>query len=149
MKRADAISAQEPRSDTPAASPLALWLAFAAPPAAWVVQLIAGFALATHPCFHQGRAALSIGGIASAPAAMGVQIACFLVAVFGTVLAWRLFRATQAHPQEPDKSTHATLDAGEGRTHFMALCGLIGGALFIASIVFDAPGLYTVPLCLG
>lgn len=131
--------------DSPRAqpSPLALTFALAGAPFAWIVQLLSGFVLANRPCFAAAQALAERVPATSGqhPAPLIVHLVCLALAVAATLLAARIWRASTT------QAPASVIDIGGSRTHFLALCGLSGGFVFVVSILFDTPGLFVVPLC--
>jgi hypothetical protein len=133
-----------PADSGPACEPLpsrrSLSFALAAAPFAWIVQLVAGYVLTSQSCLSAETEGAPTG-IWAHPSPLVVQAVCFVVALCGVLLAARMWRESAR--------THApsTIDKGETRTHFLALCGVVGGIAFSVSILFNVPALFVVPLC--
>jgi hypothetical protein len=68
------------------------------------------------------------------PALLASSAAFLLLALSGVWIALRAWRATR---DEKGGSRSALLQIGEGRSRFLALCGLLAGGLFCLAIVFD------------
>ncbi len=117
-------------------------------PAAWVTQLIVNYGLASYSCFPRIRP--SPYGLPGWHGIWGGLLAINLVAVAVTVAAaWISFRDWHTtRGEHPGHSPHA-LDAGEGRTRFLALVGIMTALGFVAAIVFDTVALLAVPQCPG
>jgi hypothetical protein len=126
----------------------ALLFAFGAAPAAWLLQLVVNFGLAIHPCFPQAVARTEPLAASSSdrPALLIVNLLAIAVALLGSGLSWRYWRGTRS---EAGGATPQALGAGEGRTRFVAVCGLMAGAGFLVAIVFGTISLFMVPLCAG
>ena len=61
------------------------------------------------------------------------------------LLSWRSWKATrEEHPGGAD----ALLEAGEGRTRFLAACGMMNAIGFAAAILFTLIAVLTVPPCM-
>lgn len=125
------------------------WLlaGLAAGPAAWILQLVIDYGLASHACFP--RETPYLGGL-PAPGAgepvwlVGVNLACLCLAVGGTLVSHRNWRRTRA---EKHGGAAAVLDVGEGRTRFLATCGILAGAAFALAILFDTAEPLVVAAC--
>ena len=73
-----------------------------------------------------------------------ISIAAMAIGWASAALAWHNWRATR---DEKPGAGHALVDAGEGRTRFLALCGLIVGCCFALALLWTASGLLLVPAC--
>jgi hypothetical protein len=118
----------------------------------------------SHPAPHRDRVALSalLFGLAAAPLAWQVQILvgsaaapsahkstllalfalCLAAALTGGLVALRSWRLTF---QELPGSAHDLVDGGEGRTRFMAMCGMLVSLLFFYALLFGLTALCLVP----
>ena len=113
-----------------------LLVALAVGPAAWALQQMLGYGVSSHACFP------SDAPIAPAPAAWAADLpvigmaglAFFLIAFGGVAIAARAWRATR---EEKEGDRHVLLDVGEGRSRFLALCGVMAGCLFCLAILSD------------
>ncbi len=115
-----------------------------APPIAWAMQLIASFALAAHACYPRSAPAPEPtwqGLVGVLWALSGVAIA---IGLASAALSWRNWSRTR---HEKPGSGHALVDAGEGRTRFLAMCGLIVGSAFVIALLWTTSGLLLVPSC--
>jgi len=122
----------------------ALFFGIGAAPAAWNAQLLLSVALSGHACYPRD-ALLSVplwSGLWSI--LLAISLVGIMVAVAGVLVAWRSWRHTF---DEREGSAHQLLDLGEGRTRFMAMCGILSSALFLVALVFATAALYLVPLC--
>ena len=85
------------------------------------------------------------------PDGVGSPLPCFvvdalalLVAVAAAVVAFRAFSITK---EEREGDHHHLIEVGEGRSRFLALCGLVTAGGFILVMVFNTLSLILVPLC--
>lgn len=104
-------------------------------PAAWFVQLCAGYALASWPCFPKDeRGLVPVAGYEwTWPAMIGLLVAGGLVALAAFFVSWRVLRRTR---DEMGGGNQALMEIGAGRTRFLALWGvLLGGGFALATIV--------------
>jgi hypothetical protein len=125
------------------------WLigALAAGPAAWIVQLVAGYGLSSLACFpHDAPFEQSPPpGWGGEPAILLiVNGVCLLVALGGCLVSLDHWRRTRS---EKAGGAHHTLEIGEGRTRFLAACGALLGAAFALAIVFDTVMIIGTPTC--
>lgn len=122
-------------------------LAIAAGPAAWIVQLCVDFGVAATLCEAGGapRAAPPASGWRPEDVFLVcVNLVCLAIALAGgwsALSAWRRSRA------EKPGDAHMALDVGEGRTRFLALCGMLSAAAFAVAIAFDTAWPFFVPSC--
>jgi len=123
-----------------------LFAALAAGPAAWIVQLIAGYAIASVACTAQ-RAAGGASGFAFAgePAwLIALNLAALVVVVAGGVycrIAWNRTANEKAGGPE------AALTIGSGRTRFLAVWGMMSSVGFSLAVLFDTIEPLLVPGC--
>jgi hypothetical protein len=66
------------------------------------------------------------------------------IALAGAGASYRSWNATR---REVEGETEDMVAAGEGRTRFLALWGLLTSVGFACAIGFSLIGLFTVPLC--
>jgi hypothetical protein len=117
-------------------------------PLAWFVQLCAGFALASQPCFDGGER-LTVPPVASdwtCPAMISLMAAAIALALVSAWVSWRVFTRTR---EEADGDHRHLMEAGAGRTRFLALWGLILGAGFAVATVLTGAGFILLPRCAG
>lgn len=108
--------------------------ALAAGPAAWALQLIAGYGLSSLACFPHDRPITQSPppGWSGEPALlMAINIACLLLALAGASLSYAGWRGA----------------AGQGRSRFLAVCGVMSGLGFALAILFDTASILGVPAC--
>ena len=125
-------------------NPFLLGFAVVGSPVAWSLEMLVTFPLAAHACFPRDVPVLSpttpgLLGILS-----GIAIALFVVGVLATaasVVCWWRTR------NEKPGGAHQLLEVGEGRTRFIALCGLIISIGFLIALIFEAAALYLVRSC--
>ncbi len=117
-------------------------------PVAWFVQLCAGYALATWPCFPQDhrRVLPQSGYLWSFPLMVALLIAGVVVALAAFGVAWRTFRRTR---NEAGGDHRHLMEVGAGRTRFIALWGMLLGAGFAVATSLTAVAFLLVPRCDG
>ncbi len=125
-----------------------LFFGLFAGPVAWGVQLVANFALASHRCYPSDmpRASILPGWQWSSPAILAINIAAAILALIGAAVS---FAHWQAARHEHQGSVGHAVEAGEGRTRFLALWGVMTGLGFFVAIVFDTIAFLMVPQCTG
>lgn len=106
-------------------------------PAAWFVQLCAGFALSSSPlCGYAGTGA----------AAESLSLAALILALAALVGSARILK--RARDEGPGGQAHL-LDRGVGRTRFLGVWGIVLGAGFAIATIFSAPAYLILPRCAG
>lgn len=129
----------------PLVSNRALWFGLGGAPAAWSLQLLADYAIAAHGCFpHQtplSRPVLAVHVVTGILGALAVLIAVAALAVSGR--NWTMARRAGATPEGETRMGPKHL----ARVRFMAIGGMMTGALFGFGVVLNgiSPGL--VPPC--
>jgi hypothetical protein len=127
--------------------PRLLLAGLTAGPAAWILQLVVAYGLSSFACAPRGMP--RSGGASNWPGhpfLLGLNIACLALAAFGGAIALRSWRQTG---QEKFGGGHVLLETGEGRTRFLAACGVLSALGFITAILFNTVEFFTVPACWG
>lgn len=116
-------------------------------PVAWGVQLIVNYALAVHPCFPGEVARLSPlpGWHPDLAGILVINIIAAIVALAGAALSSQRWN-TERHRHS---GSIEALTPSEGRTRFLALCGMMTGFGFFAAIIFNTIAMAMVPQCSG
>jgi hypothetical protein len=113
-------------------------------PLAWSGHLLATYALASHHCYPGAVPRPGMpGGAGLWTALLVIDAVAAVLALLGAVTAFRGWMATRA------EASHHPLEVGEGRTRFLAICGVIASLGFLAAIAVDVIALFMVPLCRG
>lgn len=122
----------------------AQWSQLVVAPLAWSLQLMVDTVLESHGCFpHQTPIERNL--FSHAPGLMGATVAVVTVAcVAGFLLAARNWRCTRA---ERPGLAHHVMEAGDGRTRFLALAGMIVSGLFLLAVLVHGAMLLEVPPC--
>jgi len=117
-------------------------------PFAWYLQLCAGYALASEPCFRGGdRIVAPVPALQWTLAAMILSMAAaVVVALLSLLVSWRAYRRTQ--DEAPGGTAHVA-EAGAGRTRFLALWGVLLGGSFALSTAITGVAFLTLPRCAG
>ncbi len=115
-------------------------------PGAWYLQLCAGYALASGPCFaHDTRLVSPLAGFAwTWPALVAVLIGGVVVALAACWVSWRVLRSTQREP-----SARRAFQVHAHRTRFLALWGMVYGAGFALASLVTAVAYIALPRCAG
>ncbi|MDQ2878143.1 MAG: hypothetical protein M3R41_03585 [Pseudomonadota bacterium] len=123
-----------------------LWLlaGLAIPPAAWVSELLVGFAISSNACPLTSEPNSHPGFSGEALLLIALQLGCLVAAVASGLMSrrhwWRVRR-------EKNDSQHSHLTIGEGRTRFLALAGMMTAGTFVAAILFNLLEPILIPLC--
>jgi hypothetical protein len=115
-------------------------------PLAWFIQLCAGYALASWPCFpseeHRLRMPDSYAWTSSA--LIAVSVAAIVIALASFIVSRRAFDRTR--DEEAGGHPHL-LEAGAGRTRFLALWGMVFGAGFAIVTAMTTVAFFVLPRC--
>lgn len=117
-------------------------------PLAWYLQLCAGYALASQPCFRDGARVTAPLRAAqwTWPAMILAMLVAVAVALLALLVSWRALRRTQS--EAPGGAARLT-EVGSGRTRFLALWGVLLGAAFALATAISAVAFITLPRCAG
>lgn len=129
-------------------SGLELAFAVAGGPVAWFVQFVAGYALASWPCFpgdHRMRLPMD-GYVWSFPAMVVIMTAGVIIAVAALWVAWRALQRTRE--EGPGDHRHL-LEAGIGRTRFLSMWGVVLGSGFALASLVTGVAFIFLPRCAG
>ena len=122
------------------------FFALFAGPIAWFVQLNAGFALASQPCFVNGARALTLPHDWTRPAMLGLVVATCALALVACALSWRAYKRTE--DESPGDHRHL-LEVGTGRTRFLAIWGVYLSAGAALVTILTALAFMVLPRCAG
>ncbi len=115
-------------------------------PAAWSLQHLALYALASLACsgaFHGASGAAQDWLSWVLPL---INLGALLAAGLATALAVRILRRTGGEAAE---HSGGIMDAGEGRTRFLAIWGIWLGVVFVIAIAFNTISVFWAGLCPG
>jgi hypothetical protein len=122
-----------PVAPRPAAHPASAWmllLALAAGPAGWILQLVLDYGLSGYACYVGAgpRAAAATGWSGERAVLIALNLAGLALAVSGGLIAYRAWRVARGG---------GSGSARDGRTRFLAQCGIFSAAGFSAAILFN------------
>lgn len=149
MANADSIEQARAGSGhpSPQAGRLNVWrqlLILAGAPLAWSLQIILGYGAAAYACYPN-RVPLAQPILPRLHLSLTMlSAAAIAVAALCALLAWHDWRHTRA--ESPGGHKHL-LETGEGRTRFMALCGVISSLLFLGALLLTTSVLVLVSPC--
>jgi len=138
-----------PKHPAPARDQIAvgtLWFGLFGAAAAWSVQTIVNYIVASHTCFPRIYP-LDVPTIGRAPLWWIVVIVSFVALVVGALGGLAAFRSWSATRHETGGHAHWALETGEGRTRFMAVAGLVTSAIFIIAILVNGASAVLVQPC--
>jgi hypothetical protein len=113
---------------------------------AWFIQLNAGFALASQPCFVAGTRVLSLPHDWTRPAMLIMIGASCAVALLATFISWRAYERTK---DESAGDHRHILDVGAGRTRFLAIWGVYLSAGSALVTLMTGIAFIVLPRCAG
>jgi hypothetical protein len=151
MPMANAVQASAPPHPSPHRERVGLFAQFfglTAAPTAWVAQLLLNYGLASYSCFPRiaPRTTVLPGWGFVWWLLLGFNLLAVVIALAASVVSYLTWRA--ARHEHPGGFSHAVA-AGEGRTRFFGLVGVMTGLGFLAAIIFDLVALFVVPQCIG
>ncbi len=112
---------------------------------AWSVELGLLAALGGAACaVGDGPKSLPAGPEWAQVAEVVINILALLVAAASLAVSWRNLNRT--HRMEKG-DVHGMVDAGEGRTRFMAIWGIFANVLFLLAIGFNTVSVFWIGLC--
>lgn len=117
-------------------------------PLAWFIQLCAGYALASAPCFRDGVRVIAPLAVLqwTWPAMIIAMLASVAITLLALGVSWRAFRRTR---QEAGGGSDHLLEMGAGRTRFLALWGVLLGSAFAVATAMTAVAFMLLPRCAG
>lgn len=124
---------------------MALAFGLLSAPIAWVMHLLVNYSIAGQSCF--GAAEMEEATLSSHDALSTifiVDLAALALAASAGYVAFQLWKKTK---DEKAGDTEKLVQAGEGRTRFMAMCGILASTLFGLAIAIDALGSIVGPPC--
>ena len=136
----------EPAPHDQRVGPAALLLALIGGPAAWIVQHLVQYGLTSYACYPgrtpRDEVLPGFGWVWST--SLAFNIAALLLALAAAAAAYRNWCLTR---EEHRGGAGELVEAGEGRTRFLSLWGILAGLGFALAIAFNMIALFVVPLC--
>ena len=125
-------------------STFALWFGLLAAPLAWAADELLLYFIASRLC------GLKTYDTAE-PLIRGTSLWFIVVSVVALLIAlagaWVAYDSWQKSAREKQGSEHRLLEVGEGRTRFLAMCGLLSSVSFSIGFLFIFSQLWVAPLC--
>lgn len=124
----------------------AMWFCILGAPAAWSLQQLVNAPLFEHGCYPKDAPIASPIWANAGGVAVAVEAVAIVVCILAGLTAWRNWRRTR---DEKAGSGHHLMEAGDGRSRFMAMVGLICSGLFLLATLFSTGILFMVQPCNG
>jgi hypothetical protein len=121
-----------------------LMLALLGAPAAWSLQHLALCAIASVACSGELEGAPGADQAWLSWVLPLINLGALLAAGLATALAARILRRTRH-----EFGAGGVMDAGEGRTRFLAIWGIWLGTVFMLAIAFNTISVFWAGLCTG
>ena len=140
-------STEHPAPHRGRVSPWVLLVALAAGPFGWIVQLVVSYGVAGHACYPGDgpRLAPPAGGWGAEHARLvALNLICLAIALAGAAFSWRSWRKVRG---EKIGGAQSLLETGEGRTRFLATCGMLAGLAFALAIAFNTAEPLVIASC--
>jgi hypothetical protein len=123
---------------------LLLGVAVFGAPAGWLTQMLLSYGLASHACYPEWNPLGTpiwpwLHTVLAVVALLGL-----MTAIVSGFIARRAWHATRS---EHGGASQHLLDVGEGRSRFLAMCGLMMSVGFFTLLVFTSLTLMMVPAC--
>ncbi len=146
--RSDVLEEQAPADPAPPRHLVgsgALWFGLLGAPAAWAVHAIAATSINSFGCIPPLGASARIE---TQPRGAVWMILVILTAILLMTAAAALITAVHSWLADRETSENSQLlDVAEGRVRFMAMAGILLGAVFAFLLVMNAIALFMVPQC--
>ena len=127
-------------------APWAMWFAILGAPVAWSLQELINVPIFGYGCFPNDVPLSEPIWRNGQSVAFTVELVAIVVCVIAGIVATSNWRRTRAEKQG---SGHHLLEAGDGRSRFMAMVGLLCSGLFLLAVVVSTGLFYLVPGCYG
>jgi hypothetical protein len=128
-----------------AGPPLLFLFALFGAPAAWLIELLIGFAVTSYTCdMHQTRGSLAAVPAWVTPVIAVVNILALLIGALALLAGVVLLRRTQG---EHEARSGEPIDVGEGRTRVLAVWAIVGSIIFIVALLTNTFSLSLVSIC--
>jgi hypothetical protein len=116
-------------------------------PLAWFLQLIAGFAFASNPCFSNGERDVvpHLSADSTSAAMIALMIIACAVALLATLISWRRYSRTA----EQNTDLPPVVELGSRRTRFLSLWGIFLGGGSVIVTALTAVAFFVLPRCAG
>lgn len=106
-------------------------------PSAFLMQVIASYGVAANGCDAGAAPKLWL---------MAINLVALAATIAGMTIAIANFRATRDEKEGGQKRLQ---EVGEGRSRFLAYCGLCASAIFGLAVIVQLTAIFTLSACLG
>jgi len=113
-------------------------------PIAWSLQLQLGYGFASHGCYPVDAPLSAPLWQSLRPSLIALSVLAILLGISGIAVSIRSWKRTR---REKPGSGQELLSAGEGRTRFLAMSGMLVSGLFIIAVVLETIVLLLSPVC--
>jgi hypothetical protein len=113
-----------------------------AAPIGWALHLLVNYSIAGQNCV--GAVAASANARGAYSVILLIDLAAVILTVVAGLVAYDLWKKTK---EEKVGDTHRLVQTGEGRTRFLALCGILTSTLFGLAVIVDVLGIVVGPTC--
>ncbi len=140
------MSAPHPSPQRDRVAPGLLMLALASGPGGWIAQLIVDYALSAQLCGARRLAGAPSGARYDGQTAvlLGVSLLCLAIVVAGGMFCRRVWNRVA---DEKSGGADDALSIGEGRTRFLAVCGMLSAVGFTIAVAFNTVEPLLLPAC--
>lgn len=114
-----------------------------AAPIGWALHLLVNYSIAGQNCVGASAAPTASAGGAHSVILL-IDLAAVILSVVAGAVAYDLWKKTR---EEKAGDAHRLVQAGEGRTRFLALCGILTSTLFGLAVIVDVLGILVGPPC--
>jgi F0F1-type ATP synthase membrane subunit c/vacuolar-type H+-ATPase subunit K len=122
-----------------------LWFGIFGAPAAWALEVIAGYSVIAHYCYPRDSPLSTPTFDATRLTGFIVCVVLILVGLAALVTAIHSWRETR---HGHDAEHHELLEVGEGRARFMAFGGVLLSTMFLFALIMSALPVFTNSLCM-
>jgi hypothetical protein len=143
-ERQQAIHPSHPGPLRGAVSGWALATGLVAAPFAWLLDELGSYFISATECQLKGSGDVMMMVRGSSPAYLLLTAVTWLIALGGLWLALHNWRKTR---DEHPGGGHHLLALGEGRTRFVAMCGLMASIVFTFGFLYLTLQMFAAPLC--
>lgn len=113
-------------------------------PIFWLGQLILAYAISAQVCFNGDHPTTIASSAPLHAALLAFDVIAIAAAIVGGLVSYMCWRRVR---HEVAGGHRHMIEAGEGRTRFMAMWGMLSNGCFLIAIIFEAIASFMVPLC--
>jgi len=115
-----------------------------AAPIFWLGQLMLAYAISAQVCFNGDHPTTVASSAPLHAVLLGFDVIAIAAAVAGGLVSYACWLRVR---HEMAGGHRHMIEAGEGRTRFMAMWGMLSSGCFLFAIAFEAIASFMVPLC--